>query len=381
MTSKLVVGLGFGDEGKGMFTDYLCSKSPNSLVIRFSGGHQAGHTVVIDVDTDREMRHVFANFGSGTLRGSHTYWSKYCTVEPIGLLNELAVLKSNGVDPIIYIDGRCPVTTPYEMISNRTLERKNGHGTCGVGFGETLRREESYYSLTFADLFYPVLVAAKLNSIQKNYYNGMGLCDLSNFFAACEKLINTTNVKKVWAPPKCESCVFEGSQGLMLDQDFGIFPNVTRASTGSKNVLEFSVPKEVYLVTRAYQTRHGAGFMTNAALPHNIAINRNETNVKNRYQGEFRRALLDVSLLEYAIEKDDFIRELPSYGDSQGSTKSLVITCLDHVVNEYRFTYRGGIMVSSTKKEFVSKIANFLGINSVYLSRSENSKSIEHIFV
>jgi adenylosuccinate synthase len=68
-------------------------------VIRFSGGHQAGHTVVTD-----DTRHVFSNFGSGTLRGVPTYWSKFCTVEPIGLLNELDALKIKGYNPILYID-------------------------------------------------------------------------------------------------------------------------------------------------------------------------------------------------------------------------------------------------------------------------------------
>jgi adenylosuccinate synthase len=93
---KAVIGLGFGDEGKGMFTDYLCSQLPDAMVVRFSGGHQAGHTVEY-----KNKRHVFANFGSGSLRGNPTYWSKHCTVEPLGLFNELDILNRRGVLPSI----------------------------------------------------------------------------------------------------------------------------------------------------------------------------------------------------------------------------------------------------------------------------------------
>lgn len=89
---KAVIGLGFGDEGKGITTDYLCSKTKNPLVVRFCGGSQVGHTVV-----HNGIRHVFSSFGSGTLRGVPTYWSHKCALDPIGMLNELDVLKEKGI--------------------------------------------------------------------------------------------------------------------------------------------------------------------------------------------------------------------------------------------------------------------------------------------
>ena len=67
MSTYVVVGLQFGDEGKGLLTNFLCQESPNSLVVRYSGGQQAGHTVVLD-----GKQHVFSNFGSGTLNGNPT---------------------------------------------------------------------------------------------------------------------------------------------------------------------------------------------------------------------------------------------------------------------------------------------------------------------
>lgn len=130
---NIVIGLGFGDEGKGMVTDFLCSHLPSSkIVTRFSGGHQAGHTVEL-----KGYRHVFSNFGSGTLRGIPTYWSERCTVDPIGLVNELTILLNQGFKPRLYINQNCPITTPYDksvqQIKNR--EGVNQFNTCGVGFG------------------------------------------------------------------------------------------------------------------------------------------------------------------------------------------------------------------------------------------------------
>jgi adenylosuccinate synthase len=374
--NKVVIGLGFGDEGKGIFTDYLCSHSPNSLVIRFSGGHQAGHTVVTDT-----TRHVFSNFGSGTLRGIPTYWSKYCTVEPIGLVKELKILQEKGVKPTLFIDEKCPITTPYEIFSNHEWEASNCHGSCGVGFGKTIEREENHFSLTFGDLFYPKVFKEKLRLIEKEYYN-YDIEDkkhLDYFFEGCHQLVeyylNCAYINKSYKIPlNFKEYIFEGSQGLLLDQHFGFFPNVTRSNTGCKNIVEIlgsSEFIELFLVTRAYQTRHGNGFMTNIDIPHNILRDKNETNVENKYQGKFRRSLLDVSLLEYGINKDEYIRN--SY------YKNLVITCLDHIINEYRFTYKDKIICCNNENDFVAKIANILNIKNVYISKSNNSKNIYKI--
>ena len=138
MLKAAVIGLGFGDEGKGTTTEYLCSQFSNPLVIRFSGGHQAGHTVVHD-----DVSHIFSNFGSGTLSGYPTYWSKYCTVYPFALLNELEILLEKGITPKLFIDPQCPITTPYDKEYNQLSEKKNKHGSCGVGYSATIEREKN----------------------------------------------------------------------------------------------------------------------------------------------------------------------------------------------------------------------------------------------
>lgn len=363
---KVVLGLGFGDEGKGLVVDYLCSKSSKPLVVRFSGGHQVGHTVVRN-----GIRHVFSNFGSGTLSGSSTFWSGYCTVDPVGLINELQVLNSKGVQPVLYISESCPITTPYDIYYNRLNAVKN---SCGVGFGSTLEREESHYSLKFIDLFYPDILRAKVDAIASYYEYSVSNEQILNFLGCCDNLVHCKNIFKGGECPKIDystqDCIYEGSQGLLLDQNYGIFPNVTRSNTGCSNISELLDDNdyELFLVTRAYQTRHGNGFMTNENIPHNILENPLETNKENEYQGKFRRTLLDVSLLEYAINKDNYIRD--------HDKRMLVITCLDHIVNEYRFTYKGEIVYCSDENDFVSRIFRILNINKGLISRTDESKNI-----
>jgi adenylosuccinate synthase len=359
-----VIGLGFGDEGKGMTTDYLCSKFYNPLVVRYSGGHQAGHTV-----TKRNNRHIFSNFGSGTLSDAPTYWSSFCTIEPIGFIREFNILKSKGITPVLFIDNKCPITTPYDIIHNQFIEKEQNHGTCGVGFGTTIAREESMYSLLAEDLMYSSVTKIKLNLISKFYSNKYNL-DLLEFYKCIDELLNIDTVHFVSYCPYYENIIFEGSQGLLLDKNIGFFPHVTRSNTGTKNILKLNINPTLYLVTRAYQTRHGEGIMTNNELSHNISLNKDETNITNKYQGLFKRSLLDIDLLSYGINKDDYIRD-------NKINATLVITCLDHIKDEYRFTHKGRIVFCDNEYDFVDKISAILGINNLLLSRTPFSDDLE----
>jgi len=365
MANKAVIGLGFGDEGKGLFTDYLCSQSKNPLVVRFSGGQQAGHTVV-----SNGIRHVFSNFGAGTLQGAPSYFSKFCTIDPIGIVNELSILLDKGIKPQLFIDANCPVTTPYEVQYN---QRNNQHGSCGVGVGDTIKREEHYYSLTFSDLFYPWVLQTKLTLLNQFYYQ-VDEIDLSTFLECCEIITHSIYIQKShsFLQNNYSDIIFEGSQGLLLDKHYGFFPHVTRSNTGTQNILRLGVENlDVYLITRAYQTRHGLGPLSNEGLPHNISKNPNETNITNLYQGELRYALLDVSLLEYAIEKDDYIRS--------ANNKALVMTCLEQIKDEYRFTYQNTLVYCKDESEFIHKVSDILNIKTIYLSAEEDAKQIHLI--
>jgi adenylosuccinate synthase len=359
-----IIDLGFGDSGKGLVTSWLCKYYPSPIVVRFSGGHQAGHTVV-----HNGIRHVFSSFGSGTLQGVPTYWDKNCTFHPTGFLNELYELKEKGVNPKIYINSKCPVTTFADIKYNKMINDANGHGSVGVGFGATLEREEKYYSLTVGDLMFPSVAIQKIMLILEYYHSSISWDgeELRKFIIDCSEVLSTINIvedsdiKELFE--KYTTILYEGSQGLLLDKDIGFFPHVTRSNVGSKNI----DPNIVYYVTRAYQTRHGNGPMTNYTLSHNITENPDETNVSN-YQGEFRRTLLDLDLLKYAMYKDD--------ASVYKNCKNLVITCMDHVQNDLRFTYKGKIINCINENEFVNKIKDILGIGRVYTSHSDDGESV-----
>lgn len=362
-----VIGLGFGDEGKGITTDYLAAKHPDALVIRFSGGHQAGHTVQIG-----DTRHVFSNFGSGTLRGNATYISQFCTVDPEGMMKEFQLLSAKGVENIdIFIDAKTPVTTPYEKWHNHKEHDVLGHGTCGVGVGQTWQREQDHYHLNFGDLFNTQILNIKLENIRKHYYKFKPE-PLNEFLFAVEAMKQVAML--IYGIPQgVEKFIFEGSQGLMLDQDLGFFPNVTRSNTGSKNILQMVGGFEPYLITRCYETRHGNGDMTGIVFPDGTLLEpANETNVYNEYQGQFRKRMLNVDTLKYAMIGDGYVWE---------AENTLVITCLDHFRDCYYYCQNDGTVHTCPDKEsFVTEIAEYLGVNKVLISDSPESNNIREMF-
>jgi adenylosuccinate synthase len=317
MSNIAVIGLGFGDEGKGNIVNYLCSQYPKPIVIRHNGGHQAGHTVI-----HNGVRHVFSNFGSGTLQGVPTYWSKFCTVDPIGIINEMAVLIEKGIHKFqLIIDPEAMVTTPYDIQINLLKESVRKHGTVGVGFGETILRNERGFKLYFRDLFFPKVLRRKLDAIRAYAIDHGGHdLPLDRFMECVDKIKD--NLRIFCHKPNLyeyETRIFEGAQGLMLDQDYGFFPHVTRSKTGTKNIRRIIRPlHEIFYVTRTYQTRHGNGPMTGKSIK---VDNPDETNQDDGHQGEFRTGKLDVDLLSYALACDSL--------DAGNATKNLVVTCWD----------------------------------------------------
>src|SRR5687768_6543349 len=143
-TAVIIIGALFGDEGKGLLTDYHAARFGSDVIVaRFNGGAQAGHTVVLPDG----RRHIFSHFGSGTLTGAATFLSRYFVSNPLLFLREAAELEAIGIaSPVIFADERAPVTTPYDMLINQWAETARGsakHGSCGVGFGETVERSLS----------------------------------------------------------------------------------------------------------------------------------------------------------------------------------------------------------------------------------------------
>src|SRR6266436_2186871 len=108
MRARAVIGANFGDEGKGLVTDYLCATQGAGMVVRYNGGAQAGHTVV---PPDRKYRHVFHHFGSGTMCGVPTFLSQFFVCNPLACMYEANELLALGVNPVLYAHPNCLVTT------------------------------------------------------------------------------------------------------------------------------------------------------------------------------------------------------------------------------------------------------------------------------
>ncbi|KAA0129821.1 adenylosuccinate synthetase [Chryseobacterium sp. SN22] len=323
-TAEIVIGLGFGDEGKGITTDFLAARNPAAVVIRFSGGQQAAHTVMID-----DRKHVHSSFGSGALRGLPSYFTEHCTIHPVFMYNEWKELKSKNGNIQLHIHPLAKVTTPFDVLHNRKDVRNTEHGTCGKGVGATMKRNESPYRLFAADLIAPrPMLIEKLKGIAFYY----GFSEGEEIQQALDDFLHTIdemdwNIEGYGYLQTFNHLIFEGSQGILLDMDHGVFPNVTYAHTTSKNAREVCRQLgighiEMFYVTRSYGTRHGNGWMSNERELQ-LRNNEEETCTFNDYQGAFRTGDLDYQLLDYALKIDE------GYGIAQ--RKNLVVTCLDQL--------------------------------------------------
>jgi adenylosuccinate synthase len=286
-------------------TDFLCSKGAG-VVVRFNGGAQAGHTVV----TPSGLRHVFGHLGSGSFLGVPTFLSQHFVVNPIIFAQEMKeFLDIPGVPvPEVYAHPDCLVTTFADMIINQRLEKKRGkdrHGSVGVGVGETVERSMiPTLKITMSDLWNrSASVESKIAEICDKYARFRTDSPIREpkmieaFLKGCWKAadaIAPAGMGQVKDP------VFEGAQGLLLDQDNKeFFPHVTRSSTGMKNVLALAAQAkitdfDIYYVSRTYLTRHGAGKLPGEDPKLKFA---DDTNQAHPWQGELRFAPLDQDAL------------------------------------------------------------------------------------
>ena len=339
-----LIGLGFGDCGKGLFTDYLArawNAHGSVAVVRWNGGAQAGHNVVLPDG----RHHTFSQFSAGTfVPGVVSILASPVVVHPTALLVEERALHHAGVHDAfarLAIDARCRVTTPFHQAAGRLRELLRGaaaHGTCGVGVGETVRHtlEHANESLLYGDLTNPKRSLEKLDAIRLRL-----LREFEHVAAQLVQSPDTTgsalqaewdvlchaNIAQAWfaraqvlaekVPPASRaalggllqansSVIFEGAQGVLLDEWHGFHPHTSwstihpSAVQAVANDLGLGAPVRHYGVLRSYLTRHGAGPLPteDAALdtlaePHNHA---------DGWQGRLRRGHPDAVLLRYVRE-------------------------------------------------------------------------------
>jgi adenylosuccinate synthase len=344
----VVIGNGYGDEGKGLITDWL--STPDSIVVRFNGGAQAGHTVLNSAGT----RHVFHHFGSGTFQRAPTFLSRFFACDPILFEREREQLLVLTINPRVYVDPMSPIVTPYDVLLNQLTEKVRGHvrhGSCGCGFGEAMRRQEERPERLFvADLDSPILLekllaierATKNEVQQRGLVTGSGWGTLNEDFLTCRKLfLSAANafIRHVTLISFEElqtnmprHLVFEGAQGLLLDREIGMFPHVTRSKTGLANVATLLGSRfaeaHVYFISRCYMTRHGEGpLQREEPLPDWVV---DPTNVQNDWQGALRYAVYDNELLAWARRRA--LAEVPRLEGRH----EVVTTCLDQITERDR---------------------------------------------
>lgn len=345
MEVKIVLGHTFGDEGKGVTVQWLCKKAieegKKPLVVRFSGGPQAAHTIF-----NGGTEHICSSFGSGVLLGVPTMYTEEVYMDPICLMNEFRTLQCKGVSPKLF-RGVHRIITPYDVLAGRNNSKVISDGTCGKGIYPTFERyKHGQWTRVSFSLDKPEYIL----KCASNYHKIERIPEYDDMFRkACLEILTEVYSDK----PSIKDynvLIFEGTQGLLLDMDCGLYPNVTPSRVGL-NGLRSSVLQnaEVYIVTRTYTTRHGNGYEPKIPCPFDLS-NKYETNVTNEFQGNFKTGALEVGLLNRAYERhciDNYVRKY-------NVSLNLVITHMDVIDGEFKIAegdaYLKGCRITNYEK-------------------------------
>lgn len=320
-THKIVVGLGFGDEGKGTIVDALCAKDDYGFVVRFSGGPQAAHNVVLDDG----RHHTFSQFGSGTFSGTRTILSRYMLFNPFNLIVEAdALFPKIGYDPLelLFVSENALVITPYHVEANKLREIARGadrHGSCAQGVGETQRfalefpekalRVRDLVTLSEQELADKLFSIRRILTIDVDAQGALAEASLRTARAyknlLQERPFRVVTDEWISSAIKARACVFEGSQGVLLDENRGFHPYTTWATTGPDNAYSLLVEAkgtalsdiETIGVIRTYHTRHGAGPFPTELLGMGLEEKHNGW---GEFQGHWRTGILDLNMVKYA---------------------------------------------------------------------------------
>lgn len=348
--AKVVIGANYGDEGKGLGTDYFCSLNPQSTIgVLTNGSAQRAHTV----DTKDGLHHVFHNFSSGTFNNVPTYICDEFLINPMSFVEEYNELEELGYAPKYYIHPNCRVVTPFDMIQNQIdMKRDNAHNSCGMGVWRTINRyDKKVFNLTVKELFdlvnNPTNAFKELYKVFLYYYrdidtycSSINIKGLINHFIEdlqfianhCILLIEDNFLRYF------ETVVFENGQGLLLNHALDC-ENASNVLTSTNTGLEIpykiiernfsDIEVEVCYITRTYLTKHGDGVI-DGDEEHASYYEQNffdYTNIYNKFQGRFRYADLNVDTLITFVLVDQYIAySNPSIHSKNKYNCSLLIT-------------------------------------------------------
>ena len=425
---RVIIGLGFGDEGKGSCVDYNVRAHEADLIVRFNGGAQCAHAVVLEDG----RHHTFAQFGSGTLvPGCRTHLSRFMLVNPIFMQSEEEHLQTLGVTDAfdrMTVEGDALVTTPFHVSANRCREmvrdvlfnqrpdtirgvwqKKEGrHGSCGMGIGETVSDSLEYRDqvIRVKDLDDEGLLRRKLEwhretklrrtseeithipispdlALEYGILSDKYIVDkiVARYLAwrARVRVVDKDYLPGVLQDPK-RTAIFEGAQGVLLDENLGFHPHTTWTTTTFQNADELLKGTDCEVtrigVLRAYHTRHGIGpFPTeDEAMTRELTELHNET---NPYQNNFRIGPFDTILLRYALRATVPVDEL-------------TVTCLDRLPGTIRVCTKYSTLLSEQFETFEPRMTGTLrgqemvgrilgSVQPVYETLPDQDAFIQHV--
>lgn len=370
---KVVIGANFGDEGKGLMTDFFCSgNSGVTLNVRFNGGAQAGHTVTLKDGRS----HVFSHFGSGSFNNVHTYLTSDFIVNPIMFRKEFESLRKKGVNPIVFVSENARISNPYDMMINQIIEKNrsgNKHGSCGLGIFETINR---YNEIGDAVTFNYIIKRLKDCGVEQISMDDLLLLTNDDIIDKYNEDVdffnnNTTKVSDYLRLfyHQYNNIVFEGAQGLLLDcNNLAYFPHLTPSDTGLKNVVKeldsiSDYELEVCYVTRSYFTRHGAGkFLTECPKEKIVGDYIDQTNKDNMFQDGLRYGHFDIDLFCDTIKKD-----LEHAKNVKNLKQSICVTHLN---------LTDGKLMTNKGEKHMYKFADRVAYFKYYLSDGKTRESV-----
>ena len=275
MANVAVIGAQWGDEGKGKVVDWLASRA--DIVVRFQGGHNAGHTLVVGANT-----YKLSLLPSGIVRGKLGLIGNGVVLDPDALLGEIEKVRAQGLDVgphNLRIAENVPLILPLHPALDQAREKARGGdkiGTTGRGIGPAYEDKVGRRSIRLCDLAEPETVSAKLDELLLHHnalLRGLGAPEFAKaplmdaLMALAPKLL--PYAEPVWerldiARREGRRVLFEGAQAVMLDVDHGTYPYVTSSNTVAGNAAAGSGigPDAIGLVlgiAKAYTTRVGSG--------------------------------------------------------------------------------------------------------------------------
>ncbi len=389
-TAHIVIDLGFGDSGKGTIVDYLARSAHLPLIVRFNGGAQAAHNVV----TPDGRHHTFAQFGSGMfVPGTSTYLSRFVVIDPPALIAEARHLVALGITDAlrrIVIDQDALVATQYHAAANRIREALRGstpHGSCGRGVGETmadmiafphqavrardlrdpptLHRKLSFFRNLKRDEFAPEIGRLSEDTgLQDDLWlllneQSPDICTARLVESVRQITISDQSYLALQA--RTRDLIFEGAQGVLLDEWHGFHPYTTWSTTTSHNAktllseIGFASTTETIGVLRTYTTRHGRGpFPTEDHVLTTLMPDRH--NGTGRWQGDFRVGHLDLVLARYALSVAGGVDSIALTHMDKIGPESALRVCADYELSLDSLTARERTMILSSASEHGPRI-------------------------